>query len=474
MAGTFMLGEEKIRPGAYFNIQNNDVTEESILEGVTAVLFRADFGPLNTIVELGAGDSYEAVFGDGLTTDAIREAVSGGAKDILACRVGSGGATASAAIHDTEGEEAAVISARYPGAKEFSVTVRGKLPDGLWKECIIYAGALEFERLEFAAGEKEAEALAEAFSSSRNFSVEVKEGKGDALLADTAQQAFSGGANPQATAEDYSEAFAQAEAYEFNTICVDTEDHGVHLLLAAFMDRAASAGLMAQAVVAERHTVSLEERQSHAAAFNNEKMCYVLNAHVGELGKDGKAREIDGYQTAARIAGMVGACPSNASLTHTVVDGFTELIEKLTNTQMSEAESKKGCIVLSLDSRKQVWIDNAINTLVAPSGDRDSGWKKIRRVTARFELMRRINAAVEALVGKIDNDSNGRSTVVSRINDIGTAMVEESKLTAFQASESSTYKADVDSAWFDIAVIDKDSMEHIYLTYLFQFSTDGE
>ena len=70
------------------------------------------------------------------------------------------------------------------------------------------------------------------------------------------------------------------------------------------------------------------------------------------------------------------------------------------------------------------------------------------------------------------NDNNGRSTIVSRMNDIGTAMVEESKLTAFKASESSTYPADVDSAWFDISVTDKDSMERIYLTYQFQFSTN--
>ena len=41
-------------------------------------------------------------------------------------------------------------------------------------------------------------------------------------------------------------------------------------------------------------------------------------------------------------------------------------------------------------------------------------------------------------------------------------------------TESSAYKADGDSAWFDIDVIDKDSMEHIYLTFLFRFSTNEE
>lgn len=472
MAGTFILGETKVRPGAYFNIQKKEESGEGILEGVTAVLFRADFGPLNTVVELKAGEPWEKIFGNGLTTDAIGEALEGGARTVLACRIGNGGTPATVALHDTEGTEAVVISVNYPGDKDFSVSVREKLSDSTRKECLIYSGTREFEKLEFAAGEGEAERLVSALNAMEHFHGELKEGKEKALLAAVSQEPFAGGSNPQVTAEDYSNGFAQTEAWEFNTICVDTEDQEIHLLLAAFVNRMFEEGLPVQVVVAENHTVPLETRQNHAAAFNNEKMNYVLNAHMMELGKDGQEREIDGYRTAARIAGMIGATPSGQSLTHTVVEGFTEILEKLTNSQMIHAESKKGCIVFSHNREKKVWIDNAVNTLITPADNQDDGWKKIRRVATRFELLRRLNAAVEELVGKTDNDSNGRSTIVSRMNDIGTAMVEESKLTAFKASESSTYPADVDSAWFDISVTDKDSMERIYLTYQFQFSTN--
>ncbi len=472
MAGTFILGETKVRPGAYFNIQKKEESGEGILEGVTAVLFRADFGPLNTVVELKAGEPWEKIFGNGLTTDAIGEALEGGARTVLACRIGNGGTPATVALHDTEGTEAVVISVNYQGDKDFSVSVREKLSDSTRKECLIYSGTREFEKLEFAAGEGEAERLVSALNAMEHFHGELKEGKEKALLAAVSQEPFAGGSNPQVTAEDYSNGFAQTEAWEFNTICVDTEDQEIHLLLAAFVNRMFEEGLPVQAVVAENHTVPLETRQNHAAAFNNEKMNYVLNAHMMELGKDGQEREIDGYRTAARIAGMIGATPSGQSLTHTVVEGFTEILEKLTNSQMIHAESKKGCIVFSHNREKKVWIDNAVNKLITPADNQDDGWKKIRRVATRFELLRRLNAAVEELVGKTDNDSNGRSTIVSRMNDIGTAMVEESKLTAFKASESSTYPADVDSAWFDISVTDKDSMERIYLTYQFQFSTN--
>ena len=322
--------------------------------------------------------------------------------------------------------------------------------------------------MEFPSGEGEAAALAGALASSKNFKAELKEGKEDAVLASVSQRAFSRGSNPQVTAGDYSNAFAKIEPFEFNTVCLDTEDAEIHLLLQAFVKRIFDAGSLAQAVVAERHTVDLETRIGHAAAFNDEKMNYVLNAWVDEQGT-----AIDGYQTAARIAGMIGAASANVSLTHTVISGFTGILEKLTNTKMALAE-KMGCIVLSCNKAKQVWIDNAINTLVTPADNQDEGFKKIRRVKTRFELIRRVNATADGLIGKIDNDNNGRATVISQIQGVGDSMREEGKLIACAVTESGAYKADGDSAWFDIDVIDKDSMEHIYLTFLFRFSTNGE
>ena len=52
MAGTFILGETKVRPGTYFNIQKKGGNAAAgVMNGVTAVIFRADFGPLNEAIE---------------------------------------------------------------------------------------------------------------------------------------------------------------------------------------------------------------------------------------------------------------------------------------------------------------------------------------------------------------------------------------------------------------------------------------
>jgi len=37
-----------------------------------------------------------------------------------------------------------LLTAKYPGAKDFVVTVREKLSDSTLKECIFYAGTTEF------------------------------------------------------------------------------------------------------------------------------------------------------------------------------------------------------------------------------------------------------------------------------------------------------------------------------------------
>ena len=145
----------------------------------------------------------------------------------------------------------------------------------------------------------------------------------------------------------------------------------------------------------------------------------------------------------------------------------------LTNTQITKAEMK-GCLVLSKSSADEVWIDSGINTLITPEDNKDAGWKKIRRVKTRYELLYRANAQADALVGKVDNDVNGRATIVGKIQKIINDMIQEGKLVQGTVTESTTYVADTDNCYFDIDVIDKDSAEHIYEFFRFQFSTIAE
>ena len=136
-----------------------------------------------------------------------------------------------------------------------------------------------------------------------------------------------------------------------------------------------------------------------------------------------------------------------------------------------EAAEQSGCLVLSVSPDGGVWYDNAINTLITPDGNHDTGWKKLRRVKTRYELLYRANSVADQLVGKVDNDTNGRATILSAIQNVGNAMITEGKLQSCDVEQSASITADGDTCGFDIDVVDLDSAEHIYLTYYFQFST---
>ena len=180
MAETYVIGENKVRPGGYFNIQKaGEDSQASVINGVTAVIFRSDFGPLGVdkVMELSKDDSYESVYGTGLTTDALAEALNGGAETLICCRLGNGGTQAQATLNDGDNEAAVKITAKYPGAIPLTVTIREKLSDTSVKQCIIYNGTSEFEKVEFAAGTGEAKALADAFASSSKFTAAVETGK---------------------------------------------------------------------------------------------------------------------------------------------------------------------------------------------------------------------------------------------------------------------------------------------------------
>ena len=293
-----------------------------------------------------------------------------------------------------------------------------------------------------------------------------EEGKG--ILTDVNQTAFTAGTDPTVTNAEYSKGLEEVEKYYFNTICVDTEDKGVHELVSGFLDRIYDSGQFGIGVIAEKDTQELEERMAAAAGFDKENMVYILNAKV-----KAKDLSLEGYQVAAFIAGMIAACPSNQSLTHTIIDRYTELEERLTNSQYEKA-IENGCVALAYNTDNKIWMDCAINTLIHPDEDHDEGWKKVRRVKTRYELLYRCNAQADAMVGKVDNDVNGRAAIVGKLQKICNDMVQEGKLVSGVVQENTEYLADRDYCYFDIDVVDKDSAEHVYLFYKFRFSTTEE
>jgi len=145
------------------------------------------------------------------------------------------------------------------------------------------------------------------------------------------------------------------------------------------------------------------------------------------------------------------------------------LVGALSNTDI-ESALNSGALVFTLSSQKQVQIEQGINTFITPTADLDMGWRKIRRVRTRDTLIDRIGATWDLLIGKINNDANGRATLMAAAQGVINEMINEGALIAGQIYEDPTNHPKGDSAWFIIQVDDTDSAEKLYLTFQFRFA----
>ena len=92
----------------------------------------------------------------------------------------------------------------------------------------------------------------------------------------------------------------------------------------------------------------------------------------------------------------------------------------------------------------------------------------------RFELFQRLNDTVEGLIGKINNDPDGRMTMVQVSNGVCQMMAAEKKLLAGAHVEIDANNAPQgESAWFVVYADDIDALEKLYYTFMFRFAPDA-
>lgn len=366
-------------------------------------------------------------------------------------------------------EAAAVVAARIYsrcyGARDFTYSIKKNLLTGK-KQLTVYDGTQVFDSVEFPAGGDEAQALVDALKTNANF-LAAKKASGE--LAETTGRKITGGKNPTINVASYSKAFDLLERHYWNVLITDKSTQQVRNIQSEFIKQSYETGHLGMTVMAGTGDESLEERLKFATALNDWRIVYLLRGWKGTDGTD-----YGGWKAAARLGGMIAACETNASLTHIVISNAAGLLESLSNGEMIQAE-EKGCLVLSLNESDQVWIDNAINSLITLGNDMDEGWKKIRRTKCRFELMTRVNRTCDKLIGRLNNDANGRATLLTAMQGIINEMIAEGKLFFGSfVSEDERYKPVGDRAYFLLTIGDIDSVEKIYLDFNFSYANPFE
>ena len=473
MAGSvFQVGEQKVRPGVYVRVTNIGEPPEAIVpQGIVAALFRASWGPLGEVTYLESADAVTNTYGVDGTIDTALEAFRGGCRRVVAYRLGSGGQKAAVNLQDSEGANVVTLTAKYEGARgnNFSVSVRDSLVDDTKRELLLYEGATLRQTITFAKGSDEPQALVDTIATSNSpYITAVKSADGSGMLAPTTQLPLTGGEDPTVNGESYSAGLSAIEAIDWNVLAVDSEEPVTHTVVQTYIDRVRNEGKRVMGVVGEPTSVPLATRLANARAFNDPAIIYVAN---GFKGTDGVARE--GYKAAARVAGMVAAAQITESLTHYVVRGATELVGALTNAEIEQAINS-GALVFTMSAQKQVHIEYGINTFITVTADMDAGWKKIRRVRTRDNLMDRIAATWDPIIGKINNSPDGRATLIASAQGIINRMIGEGALLQGTIFEDPNNPPVGDSAWFVVQVDDLDSAEKVYITFQFRFAPPAE
>ncbi len=472
MASFFTIGEKKTRPGVYFRYENYGKPPiAGADDGKCAAAFRSNWGPLGQVVTLEQYEYISKKYGNGGengTTAVPEEEFKGGARLVYALRLGTGGASGSYTIRDAADEDVVKLTLKYPGSRKLAVTIRPTLADPAVSELLILEGTEQLEKLTFSNAENSVDALLSAFDEKgSSYFILTRLKDSEEKLASVDQAEITGGEDPAVNVGAYSKAFEMLEACRWNVLAIDTEDTAVHAVMQLFLNRIYQDGRFAMGVVGEPSTVDFDTRLQHASAFNDYQLVYVGNGFT-----DTSGGVYEGWRAAARVAGLIASTPSNESITHLAVTGAAECTELLTNNQHERA-IRAGALMFSVSAANTVWVEQGVNTLVVPGPKEDDGWKKIKRTKVRFELFQRLNDTVEPLVGRINNNPDGRMTVVQVSNGVCQTMVAEGKLLAGAHVElDPDNKPEGDSAWFVVYADDVDALEKMYYAFKFRFAPE--
>lgn len=476
MGAFFVKGEQKVRPGVYKRYENRGTPPVAGADdGKCAATFRSNWGPIGKAITLESDPDISKYFGSGGengTTDCAALQFKGGARLVYAVRLGNGGTQGTYDINDSAGTAVLKLVLKYPGSRAFNITIRPTLANAATKELLILEGTKQLEKIEFAAGGNEAAALLAAYAETKSdFFTLSAVAESENAIATIDQEAITPGTDPVITESAYNAAFEILEAakYRWNCIAIDTADVATQMLLQSFLNRIYANGKSAIGCIGEPTSVDFETRLVHASAYNDYKIVYVGNGYTDLAGN-----VFESWRAAAYISGLIAGTPSTRSITHAAVTGAVDITETLTNNQYERA-IKAGMLTLSISAASTVWIEQGINTLVLPGSDDDEGWKKIKRVKVRFELFQRIDDTVEPQVARLNNDDDGRKTIVQICNSVCNSMVAEKKIqSGAHFEEDPDNPPQGDSAWFLVYADDIDALEKMYFAYQFRFAPDSE
>jgi hypothetical protein len=470
-------------PGVYF--QMNPSAEATVpVIGVVAVVGVANDGPVASAKTLTSLGQLDQVYASGAGRNVAAEAWRGGALQEVFVRAGQNdGVVATKTLVDTTGSpiNAVRLDWKNPGTRGngASVTVVDSIAaPSTTRTLSLFINAVLVESFNFAKGSSgigEPQALVDAIGgatgTNSSYLNATKLADGTKILATVASPTtFASGANPTVNAAAYTTAMGILEGVPWNVAVFDTQDTvTIQPSIVTWAKTLEGKGLYRLVAIGDPVSVTptVATRYGRAAGFNQWNLLYVGDQFV-RTNFDGTTSTVEGAEAAGRVAGLVAkddiVSTSSAQLLGTDVTALSASATMIASDVAASIQN--GMIVFNLDDNRRAQIAAGVTSYVTLDGVHSRRWKNILRVVRRYRLMINVSAAWQHL--DVENDENGRGTVIAKAQDEIDTLVKGRYFTggSCQVSLTPTPPTD-DLAYFLLNVTDQGKIER--LVGMFQF-----
>ena len=458
----------RTQPGVYSNIM---AEAARIIEpgagGVVFIVGKADWGPLDTVVEVRSarpsslGDSIQERFG--LTDSLFKlgdQAFQGGALAVRCLRI-STAAAAKATVTLQDGDnspaDALVLTAKYEGtrANSFAVTVKDHPVSGKILEIAESGVLLE----SFFVDTNTNEAVAAQLNATSSYVDAKTTGTTGRALGDVSNAALTGGDSGKSlVAADYTAAQNIAVNEAFDVYVQDDDTTSANQDSAASWAKAQrAAGHRFVAVFGGTATETAANARTRAKAMNDESNVYV---HPGFV--DGSGVTFSGQEAAARIAGLIAGKGFTRAVTYSPLPRVAR-----TNLTLSPSavglHLEAGVLPLVADGGS-IRVSSGINTLTShgTGTNKLATFAKIRTIRTLDAVQNGIERGSRAYLGEVTNDEDGRKSLEGALSDFLDELVSGG---AIQDEYSlSVDRGEADQVFISIGLTPLDSIEQVFTT----------
>jgi hypothetical protein len=480
---SFLLDQTFPEDGIFFRVITQAPPPSAVIpQGIVAAGFRGPWGPLRTPVVLNSQADVDVVFGQGGTTNILREAFNGYASQVIGYRLGGMTGTAPIAASFTVALSTAgqgvIVPLAYVGSRgsTFAFTVKDSLIDSTKREFAVYEGTtlravILFDKAPTdVGGSGESGSLMRAINASGSPWLGVAS-LGSPAPADSSLLAVANnltaptvvGTDPDVAGADFTQMQNDLQPVAFNTLCIDTNDLATLLSFSTYAMSQESLGKRFFFVGAEGTGVARSTRKADAIALNSYRTVYFGNGYMSGVTNK------DGIYGAAQLAGRIASLPIGQGITGLPILGATAVLDPPATIYDYRDMITHAMLVATVEATGQVVWGEGVTTFITPDTDHPASYGYVEVVRVYDYLQDAIYAAWKPLLNRGNNTPRRRRLLLAAANNVIASLANNESLIGAIIIEDPLNPPQGRRAWFRLGALAAQPLEQAYVTLVVDF-----